>query len=74
MTLLDQSIIPYTYSQLRVDFGRAGEPKRLVELEGGHYSVYRGPGADEASLAAADWFSQHLVAARPSSTNGNEGT
>jgi hypothetical protein len=44
-----------------------------VELEGGHYSVYSGPGADEASLAAADWFSQHLVAARPS-TNGNVGT
>jgi hypothetical protein len=28
----------------------------MVELEGGHYSVYHGPGADEASLAAADWF------------------
>jgi uncharacterized protein len=59
---------------IRAAFARAGEPKRLVELEGGHYSVYRGPCADEASRAAADWFSQHLVAARPSSTNGNVGT
>ena len=25
MTLLDQSIIPYTYSQLRVDFGRISQ-------------------------------------------------
>lgn len=55
---------------IRAVFARAGEPKRLLELEGGHYSVYRGPGADEASRAAADWFSQHLAAARPS-TNGD---
>ena len=26
---------------------------------------YRGPGADEASRAATDWFSQHLVHRRP---------
>ena len=29
--------------------------------EGGHYSVYRGQGADEAGRAAADWFSEHLA-------------
>ena len=47
---------------IRAAFARAGEPKQLLELEGGHYSVYRGPGADKASRAAADWFSQHLAA------------
>jgi hypothetical protein len=35
--------------------------KVLLELEGGHYSVYRGSGADEASRAAVDWFTTHLV-------------
>jgi len=46
---------------IRAAFARAGEPKRLLELEGGHYSVYRGSGADEASRAAVDWFTRHLV-------------
>ncbi len=36
-------------------------PKQLLEIEGGHYSVYRGSGADEASRAAVDWFTRHLV-------------
>ena len=34
---------------IRAAFARAGEPKRLVEVEGGHYTVYRGKGADQAS-------------------------
>jgi hypothetical protein len=48
----------------RQAFARAGEPKRLLEIEGGHYSVYLGPGADEAALAATEWFTEHLVNAR----------
>jgi fermentation-respiration switch protein FrsA (DUF1100 family) len=52
---------------IRAAFAHAGEPKRLLELEGGHYALYRGPGADEASRAAADWFSQHLTCSGPSS-------
>jgi fermentation-respiration switch protein FrsA (DUF1100 family) len=51
---------------IRAAFARAGEPKQLLELEGGHYSVYRGPSADAAGRAAADWFSQHLAGPRPS--------
>jgi hypothetical protein len=39
----------------------AGEPKRLLEIEGGHYSVYTGPGADEAGRAAMEWFAEHLL-------------
>ncbi len=46
---------------IRAAFARAGEPKQLLEIEGGHYSVYRGSGADEASRAAVDWFTRHLV-------------
>lgn len=46
---------------IRLAFARASEPKVLLELEGGHYSVYRGSGADEASRAAVDWFTRHLV-------------
>ena len=47
----------------RSAFARAGEPKRLLEIEGGHYSVYTGPGADEAARAATEWFTEHLVGA-----------
>jgi fermentation-respiration switch protein FrsA (DUF1100 family) len=49
---------------IRDAFARAGEPKRLLEIEGGHYSVYRGKGADEAAKAATEWFTEHLVNAK----------
>jgi len=49
---------------IRQAFSRAGEPKRLMEIEGGHYSVYNGPGAEEAGKAATDWFAAHLLHAR----------
>jgi hypothetical protein len=41
-------------------FNRAGEPKELLTIKGGHYAVYEGPGADEAGSAAAEWFGKHL--------------
>jgi hypothetical protein len=50
--------------RIRAAFARAGEPKRLLELEGGHYSLYpwsKGTSADEASEAATKWFVQHLA-------------
>jgi len=56
---------------LRAAFARAGEPKRLLELEGGHYSVYRGQAADEAGRAATAWFTQHLVPSTPSALTGS---
>jgi len=40
-------------------FHRAGEPKRLVRLEGRHYDPYTAQFA-AASGAARDWFLQHL--------------
>jgi uncharacterized protein len=54
-------------SWVREAFALAGEPKRLVELEGGHYSVYQGPNAQKAAAAAAAWFAAHLGVAAPSS-------
>lgn len=47
---------------IREAFERAGEPKRLLEMEGGHYVVYEGEGQKQAAAAAADWFATHLGA------------
>jgi len=50
---------------IRAAYARAGEPKRLLEVEGGHYSVYpwsKGRSADQASQAATEWFAEHLLA------------
>lgn len=40
-------------------FEVAGEPKRLVQLPGGHYSPYVAQ-FQRSSSAAADWFTEHL--------------
>ena len=45
---------------IRSAFARAGEPKRLLEIDGGHYAIYSGRGADEAGQAAAEWFTKYL--------------
>lgn len=42
-------------------FARAGEPKRLVHLPGGHFDVYERPGFDQAMAAAIDWYREHLA-------------
>ncbi len=53
------SLIPI--DQVREAFARAGEPKRLVEYDGGHFDLYPGSPFHEQALAAAtDWFSSHL--------------
>jgi hypothetical protein len=52
---------------IRATFARAGEPKRLLEVEGGHYSVYpwsKGQSWDQASQAATDWFTKYLHPSR----------
>lgn len=46
-------------------FARAGEPKRLLEVDGDHYSIYpwaKGHNFDKVSQAAAEWFAQNLGA------------
>lgn len=42
-------------------FERAGTPKKLVLVEGGHFDVYRDPGLTQAAAAAVDWFKQALM-------------
>ena len=41
-------------------FERAAEPKKLVILPDGHFDAYVA-GFDDASGAAADWFTEHLL-------------
>jgi uncharacterized protein len=47
---------------IREAFARAGGPKELIEVEGGHYSVYNGASSETAAKAAAEWFVRHLHA------------
>jgi hypothetical protein len=42
-------------------FERAGQPKQLVTVPGTHYAVY-GEQFERASVAARDWFVEHLRA------------
>src|SRR5207244_9324735 len=46
---------------IRAAFARAGEPKRLVEVEGTHYSVYL-EAADETCRGAGEGFEDDLHA------------
>ncbi len=41
-------------------FARAGEPKKLVVVQGGHFDLYQGPGFDKAVVPTIEWFKQHL--------------
>ena len=51
-----------------------GEPKRLLEVTGDHYSIYpwsKGQNADEVIQAGAKWFAEHLgVSSRPAPSPG----
>jgi uncharacterized protein len=44
----------------RAAFDRIKSEKRLVEIEGGHFEVYRNDGFEIAMGAAIDWFKAHL--------------
>jgi hypothetical protein len=47
--------------QVRAAFARAGEPKKLVEFDGGHFDLYPGEPCHEQALAEATaWFKTHL--------------
>jgi len=41
-------------------FARAGEPKHLVMVEGGHFVAYQGPGFELAVSAMRDFLLRHL--------------
>jgi uncharacterized protein len=54
---------PAEYS--RAAFARAGDPKRLLEVDGDHYSVYpwrKGQNAEKVIQAGTAWFREHLGA------------
>ena len=55
----DDRVVPSDL--IREAFRRAGEPKRLVELPGGHYDVYaEGEARRTAVREAVAWFKSHL--------------
>ena len=41
-------------------FARAGEPKQLLRVPGGHFDVYAGPGFEQAMGATLAFLQQHL--------------
>jgi uncharacterized protein len=44
-------------------YARAGEPKKLVVLNGyGHYEVYEGEAFRQVMAAATDWYAQYVPA------------
>jgi uncharacterized protein len=50
-----------TLADLALDaYERALQPKKLVTIDGGHFDPYLGR-FDQASAAACDWFTEHLV-------------
>jgi fermentation-respiration switch protein FrsA (DUF1100 family) len=52
---------PITLTDLALAaYERALQPKKLVTIDGGHFDPYRGRFA-QASAAACDWFTEHLV-------------
>ena len=61
ITTDDDRLVPPEES--RQLFARAGEPKKLVVLEGyGHYEVYAEPAFSEVMRVTLAWFGQHLPA------------
>lgn len=64
VTIEDDRLVPPEES--RSLYARAGEPKKLVVLEGyGHYDVYAEPAFGEVMAATLAWYRQHLPARAP---------
>jgi fermentation-respiration switch protein FrsA (DUF1100 family) len=49
----------FTYAQLRA-FATAGEPKKLVQVDGGHFDFYEEPGLSQVLPEQVEWFRRHL--------------
>lgn len=60
MIIGSEDILTHTKNEIEA-FDRAGEPKKLVILQGGHFDFYRDPGFSEASTEAVKWFEQYLA-------------
>ena len=61
VTTDDDRLVPPAESEAL--YANAGEPKKLVVLEGyGHYDVYAEPAFGEVMAATLDWYGTHLPA------------
>ncbi|MGH7140970.1 MAG: alpha/beta hydrolase, partial [Pirellulales bacterium] len=49
----------FTREQLRA-FATAGEPKKLLQVDGGHFDFYEEPGLSQVLPEQVDWFGEHL--------------
>ena len=64
ITAADDRLVPPEESRSLYD--HAGEPKKLVVLEGyGHYDVYAEPAFGAVMAATLDWYGEHLAARAP---------
>jgi len=54
----DDIVVPTKFQ--KEAFDRAREPKKLVEVKGGHFDAYQGPGFVEFSTQAVEWFKKNL--------------
>lgn len=52
----------FTHEQLRA-FAEAGEPKKLLQVEGGHFDFYEEPGLSQVLPAEVEWFQTRLKTA-----------
>ncbi|HET6878992.1 MAG TPA: alpha/beta hydrolase [Pirellulales bacterium] len=49
----------FTGEQRRA-FATAGEPKKLIEVDGGHFDFYEEPGLSQVLPDEVEWFQRHL--------------
>jgi fermentation-respiration switch protein FrsA (DUF1100 family) len=59
MIVASEDVLTNTEGEIKA-FERAGEPKKLVVFQGGHFDPYKGSGFSEASTVAIEWFEQYL--------------
>jgi len=55
----DDTLIPFNLQ--KAAFERAGEPKKFIEVKGGHFAALDNPSRDELLPAQVDWFKRHLT-------------
>ncbi len=60
MIVADNDLVTPTAHALAA-FERAGSPKQLVRVAGGHFDVYAGAGFDTATAATIAWLKAHLA-------------
>jgi len=60
LMLVAEDDIVTPVEQQRKAFARAGAPKRLVELPGGHFDGYLEPGFESWVQPAVEWFEKYL--------------